>query len=54
VAAGTDLPQTPEEAEAVHSVDALRDCDICEAGARTLYHARSFAWLARILRPGQA
>jgi alpha-beta hydrolase superfamily lysophospholipase len=25
--------------------------DHCEAGARTLYHARSFAWLDRILRP---
>jgi pimeloyl-ACP methyl ester carboxylesterase len=25
--------------------------DHCEAGARTLYHARSFGWLDRILRP---
>jgi hypothetical protein len=25
--------------------------DHCEAGARTLYHARSFAWLDAILRP---
>jgi len=25
--------------------------DHCEAGARTLYHARSFAWLDRILQP---
>lgn len=27
--------------------------DHCEAGARTLYHARSFGWLDPILRPGQ-
>ena len=26
--------------------------DHCEAGARTLYHARSFGWLGRILRTG--
>jgi alpha-beta hydrolase superfamily lysophospholipase len=26
--------------------------DHCEAGARTLYHARSFAWLDALLRPG--
>jgi alpha-beta hydrolase superfamily lysophospholipase len=26
--------------------------DHCEAGARTLYHARSFAWLDSLLRPG--
>ncbi len=25
--------------------------DHCEAGARTLYHARSFGWLDRVLRP---
>jgi hypothetical protein len=25
--------------------------DHCEVGARTLYHARSFGWLDRILRP---
>jgi alpha-beta hydrolase superfamily lysophospholipase len=25
--------------------------DHCEAGARTLYHARSFGWLHRVLRP---
>ena len=26
--------------------------DHCEAGARTLYHALSFGWLDRVLRPG--
>jgi pimeloyl-ACP methyl ester carboxylesterase len=26
--------------------------DHCEAGARTLYHARSFAWLDAIMKPG--
>ena len=25
--------------------------DHCEAGARTLYHARSFGWLDELLRP---
>lgn len=25
--------------------------DHCEAGARALYHARSFGWLDRVLRP---
>jgi hypothetical protein len=25
--------------------------DHCEAGARTLYHARSFGWLDNLLRP---
>ena len=25
--------------------------DHCEAGARTLYHARSFGWLDRMLAP---
>jgi alpha-beta hydrolase superfamily lysophospholipase len=28
--------------------------DHCEAGARTLYHARSFAWLDQLLRPNES
>jgi hypothetical protein len=27
------------------------DLTSCEVGARTLYHARSFGWFDRILRP---
>jgi hypothetical protein len=27
--------------------------DHCEAGARILYHARSFAWLDQLLRPNE-
>ena len=26
--------------------------DHCEAGARTLFHARAFAWLDQLLQPG--
>jgi acetyl esterase/lipase len=59
-AEGDDISQSaPRLAEALTGEKELVTCtalegagDHCEAGARTLYHARSFGWLERILRAG--
>ena len=40
------------EKEYVHFTAAEGAGDHCEAGARTLYHARTFGWLDNVLRPG--
>jgi alpha-beta hydrolase superfamily lysophospholipase len=40
------------EKEYIHFTAAEGAGDHCEAGARTLYHARSFGWLDQLLRPG--
>ncbi len=39
------------EKQYIHFTAAEGAGDHCEAGARTLYHARSFGWLDRLLRP---
>ena len=40
------------EKEYIHFTKAEGAGDHCEAGARTLYHARSFGWLDQLLHPG--
>ena len=40
------------EKQYIHFTAAEGAGDHCEAGARTLYHARSFAWLDNLLHPG--
>jgi alpha-beta hydrolase superfamily lysophospholipase len=40
------------EKEYIHFTAAEGAGDHCEAGARTLYHARSFGWLDHLLHPG--